>query len=276
MNIEKVKNYNHKILALLGTVILLLAIVSLIFFIYFVISEIGRSTSHNNHDDGILSDDKIEELQQEKKRQQLISYEIPRLIDTLNLVYIIPVSHKTLRSAEYITDNISTKNEDMNSLVVKERNLSQYYGDYNNLLIYDFKNSIVKKLFKDRVNFGNIRTEYFKDDILILIEASSNDTYKDGVINLIDFKSLYIYSLKDKELKTINWENADISQILFIENSKDLLIKFGIDQNKDGKYDELYEPSLIKKFNFTTDELSNVVDETIDKELQKKLEGTKE
>ena len=276
MNIEKVKNYNHKILALLATVILLIAVAGLFLMIYFVVTEIGKSNYDGNQDEGILSDDKIEVLQQEKKRQQLISYEMPRLIDTLNLVYIIPVSHKTLNGAEYIDGNLLSKIEEGGSLKSDGRYSSQHYGDFNNLLIYDYATSNVRKLFNDRVNFGNIRVEYFKDDILILLEASGNDTYKDGVINLIDFKSLYIYSLKDKELKNITWENADISQVLFIENNKDLLIKFGTDQNKDGKYDESCEPSLIKKYNFTTGELSNVVSEGLDKELQKKLEGTKE
>lgn len=30
-----------------------------------------------------------------------MSYEIPRLVDTLNLIYIIAASHKTLNGAEY-------------------------------------------------------------------------------------------------------------------------------------------------------------------------------
>jgi hypothetical protein len=276
MNIEKLKNYNQKLLAILGTIIVLIAIVGFIFITYFAIDEISRSNKYKNQEDGILSDEKIEELQEENKRKQLISYDIPRLIDTLNLIYIIPVSHKTLKSAEFIADEEVLGLMDFSGSIKTDRRYSsQYYGDFNNLLIYDLKENNTKKLFTERVNFGNIKAEYFDDDILILLEVSNQDTYKDGVVNLMDFKSLFIYSLKEKELRKIHQKNMDVSQVQFVENSKDLLIKFGVDQNGDGKYDEYSEPSIIKKYKFKKDELTNIVDENIDKELQQKLEGTK-
>ncbi len=276
MNIERLKNYNQKLLAILGTTIVLIVIVGFILITHFAIDEISRSNRYRNQEDGILSDEKIEKLQEENKRKQLISYDIPRLIDTLNLIYIIPVSHKTLKSAEFIDDEEALGLMDFRGSIKSERRYSsQYYGDFNNLLIYDFKENNTKKLFADRVNFGNIKAEYFRDDILILLEVSNQDTYKDGVVNLMDLKSLFIYSFKEKELRKIHQKNMDVSQVQFVENSKDLLIKFGVDQNGDGKYDEYFEPSIIKKYNFMKDELTNIVDENIDKELQQKLEGTK-
>ncbi len=276
MDINKIKNYNQKILAILGTVVVLIGIVGLILITSLTISEIRSSFRFNNQDDGILSDEKIEKLQQENKRKQLISYEIPKLVDTLNLIYIIPVSHKTLNSAEFIADEEVLGLMDFSGSVKSDKRYSsQYYGDFNNLLVFDVKKNDIKKLFTDRVNFGSIKTEYFQDDILILLEVANQDTYKDGVINLMDFKSLFIYSLKDKVLKKINYKDADISQVQFIENSKDLLIQFGIDKNKDGKFDQYSEPSIIKKYNFKESELVNIIDENIDKELQENLEGTK-
>ena len=71
MNIDKIKNYNQKVLAVLGTVVALIAVVGLISIIIFTINEIGRTFRHNNQNNGILSDEKIEELQQENKRKQL-------------------------------------------------------------------------------------------------------------------------------------------------------------------------------------------------------------
>ena len=273
MNIEKIKNYNQKILAILGTVVILIAIVGLISITYFAITEISRSHSYNNQDNGILSDEKIEKLRQENKRQQLISYEIPRLVDTLNLVYIIPVSHKTLNSAEFIDEDVLRLTNTRGSHKIDSRYSKQYYGDFNNLLIYDYKSDNIEKLFEDRVNFGNIQTEYFKDDIIILFKAATKDTYKDGVINQLDYKTLFLYSLKDKKLKEIKLKNADVFQINFVENSKDLIVKFGLDYNKDGKFDKYTEPSLIKKYDFKSGELKDIVSEKINKELQMKLEG---
>lgn len=276
MNIEIIKDYNQKLLAVLGTVIVLMLIIGLISFTYIAIIEMTNYYDNNNQEEGILSADKIEKLQLENKRQQLISYDIPVLIDTLNLVYIIPVSHKTLNGAEYIGNATLGLMNTTGSVKSDKRYSSNQYGDYNNLLIYDSKKNNIKKLFDNRVNFGSLRTEYFDDDILILIEVSDKDTYKDGVINLEDLKFLCIYSLKDKDLRIIKIDNTDISKVSFVENSKDLFIKFGIDQNRDGKYSEYYEPSMIKKYNFKTRELTDIIDDEINNELQKKLEGTRQ
>ena len=275
MNIEKIKNYNQKLLAILGTVLLLISIVGLISIIYFAITEINRSYRYNNQDVGILSDEKIEELQQENKKQQLISYEIPRLVDTLNLVYIIPVSHKTLNSAEFIDKDVLGLMNTHRSKKIDSRYSKQYFGDFNNLLIYDYKSDNIERLFEDRVNFENIQIEYFMDDIILLFKAATKDTYKDGVINQLDYKILFLYSLKDKMLKEIKLKNADVYQIKFVENSKDLIVKFGLDHNKDGKFDVSTEPSLIKKYDFKRGELKDIVSEKINKELQMKLEGRK-
>ena len=276
MNIEKIKNYNQKLLALFGTIIIIMAVFGLISVVYLTVNDIIRSSQYTYQEEGILSDEKIEELQQEKKRKQIISYEIPILVDSVNFVYMIPVSHKTLNGTEDIDDGLLAM-KDYRSYSEKDygKYSSQYYGNHNNLLIYDLKTKSVKKLFDKRINFGTIRTEYFKDDILILFEAASKDTYKDGVVNLLDYKTLYIYSLKENELREVSMKNTDIFQIDFIGNSKDLLISFGIDYDKNGQFVEYNEPLIIKKYNFSTRELETVVSNELDKELQQKLEGTK-
>ena len=151
-----------------------------------------------------------------------------------------------MNSAEFIDEEVLGLMNTRGSYKVNSRYSKQFYGDFTNLLIYDFNNDSTTKLFANRVNFKNIQTEYFNDDILVLFKASTEDTYKDGVINQLDYKTLFIYSLKDKVLKEIGLENADVSQFNFVENSKNLIIKFGLDHNKDGKFDEYSEPSLIE------------------------------
>jgi hypothetical protein len=63
------------------------------------------------------------------------------------------------------------------------------------------KNEETDKSFDERVNFSKINTEYFSDDILLLFKVAKKNTHKDGVINLLDFKSLYIYSINEKKIK---------------------------------------------------------------------------
>jgi hypothetical protein len=273
----KIEKYNQKLLAVLGTVGVIFLIVALIAFISITIME-HRRYNDDDIETGILSDEKIEKLQKENKREQVISYETPKLIDTLNLVYIIPVSHKTLNEKEDINGLLnaySSSANDFNENLLDSRYSGGFYGAFNNVIIYNPKDGTNKKLFDARVNFNDIKTEYFDKEILLLIKASEKDTYKDGVINLKDFKSLYIYSFSQKKMKKVGIEGMDVYNYKFINNSNDLVIGFGVDKNNDGHYEEYNEPTLFKKYDFESGDLSDIVGEKINSDLQKTLEGTK-
>ena len=278
MKIEKVKNYNQKLLAVLGTIGGIFLIVALVSFISIVIQE-HRRYDYNEPETGILSEEKIEKLQKENKREQVISYETPILIDTLNSKYIIPVSHKTLNEKEDIGLNgllnayAGSSNSDSDG-IKDERYSREYYGEYNNIIVFDELNSKNKKLFKERINFNEIKSEYFGKEILVLLKASREDTFRDGVINLKDLTSLYIYSMKENKMRKIGIEGMDVYSYKFINNSKNLIIEFGIDKNKNGTFESYNEPIILKKYNFEREKLEEIIDKKINSELQKKLEGT--
>ncbi|WP_299135705.1 hypothetical protein [uncultured Tenacibaculum sp.] len=278
MKIEKVKNYNQKLLAILGTIGGICIIIALISFISLLIKEQKRF-DYNEPETGILSEEKIEKLQKENKREQVISYETPILLDTLNSKYIIPVSHKTLEEEEEISGllgltNGFTGSESKEYVKKDERYSKRIYGEFNNVIIYEANSGINRKLFDKRINFDKIKTEYFKNEIIILIKASEKDTFKDGVINLKDFSSLYIYSLNEKNIRKIGIEGMDVYSFNFINKSKDLIVEFGIDKNKDGSFENHNEPTIIKKYDFKNDKLIEIIDSKINSELQKTLEGT--
>lgn len=278
MNNDKLKNYNQKLLALLGTIMVLIAIFSLIMIIIFSVSELNWMLQSGDDEPGILSEERIEELQKENKRLQVISYNFPSLVDTLNSKYMIPVIHKTLNASEFIDEELLGL-FDMRGYPdgkMDNRYSSSIYGSFNNLLIYDLKKDSVSTLFDKRVNFAEINTNHIDEDILVIMKVASEDTFRDGVINLGDMKSLYLYSFSDEELRNIYIEGLDALYYKFIENSKDLLIEFGIDYDKDGKYDASYEPSLIKKYDFANDRLIDIIDKSTSDQLQKLLEGTKD
>ncbi|MEP1489410.1 MAG: hypothetical protein ABJK28_13390 [Algibacter sp.] len=134
----KIEKYNQKLLAILGTVGVLFSTVALIAFISITIME-HRRYNDDDIETGILSDEKIEKLQKENKRKQVISYKTPKLIDTLNSVYIIPVSHKTLNEKEDINGLLSTYASsagDFNRTLLDSRYSNRFYGAFNNVVIY--------------------------------------------------------------------------------------------------------------------------------------------
>ena len=66
----------------------------------------------------------------------------------------------------------------------------------------------------------------------------------------------------------------DVYNYKFINNSKDLVIGFGVDKNNDGQYEEYNEPTLIKKYDFKSEALTDIIDPKISSDLQKTLDGT--
>jgi hypothetical protein len=272
---EKLKKYNQKLLAVLGTLAILFLIVGLIGIIGILIQEYQRTSYYDRQDDGILSEEKIEELQKENKREQVISYETPKLIDTLQQLYIIPVSQKSLQDAEYIDTGLL--NMYSNDLYVEKKDVRYskgYFGNFNNIIVYNQKTGNTQKLFTERVNFDGIQTTYFEDDIFLLCKVATKDTFKDGVINLLDFKSLYIYSFASKKLLKVGNNELNVIDYKFITNSKELIIRFGIDKNDNGKYEEYREPSILKRYNFQTETLTDIIDTKLHNELQQLLEGS--
>ena len=273
MKIEKIKNYNQMLLAVLGTIAILFALVGLIAFMGTVINEL-RWNRYKDVEGGILSGEKIEELQKENEREQVISYELPKLTDTLNSVYIIPISHKTLNEPEQIEGLLDIYQNSKGKLKSDNRYANRFYGAYNNLIVYDQKTGTGNRLFDQRVNFNEIEVEYFDDDILLLLRVAEKDTHKDGVINMLDFKNLYIYSLGEKQLKKIGNEDMDVLRHQFLNESKDVIIQFGIDKNSNGKYEEYNEPAIIKRYHYSTGSLNDIVNPTTHANLQMMLEGT--
>lgn len=89
-----------------------------------------------------------------------------------------------------------------------------------------------------------------EDDVFIVFAVAATDSYKDGIVNSKDLKKLYIYSVKEQKLKDIGLNNADVITYKFIGESKNLLVQFGIDYNKDGKYDSSKEPKTPRSFNY--------------------------
>jgi hypothetical protein len=269
MNIEKVKNYNQKLLAVFGTLAVVFVAGAMLISLAVFISDIwpgGR-----NIQDGLLSDEQAAGLQQENKRKQIVSYGMPDLIDTVNLVYIVPVAAQTLERPEGTVPE-ALDLYPSSSFGKTER---YYYSSprFTNLLVYDSKNETAEQLFSQRVLAGMYHPAYFQDDILLLFLFADKDTNNDGAINLDDYTALGIYSFRNKELLRVAREGCTVCAYNFIEGSKDLLVMFGSDKDKNGQYNESKEPSFVMHYHCQTRQLTDIVPEEMQDNLQRLVEG---
>ena len=282
MKIEKIKNFNQVILAIAGILGLLLLLV----FIVAAISDLcrtwdvgsGRNTTITN---SLISEEKVETLSQENLRLQIISYESPKLIDTLNAVYIIPISVSTLNKPETIveaagSDGLLALYDPYSSFTRKKGYYEENYfeGLFANLIVYQPIENKTILLFNERIMLSGLRTYDFKDDILLVFYTAEKDSNKDGLVNFNDDTNLCIYSLKSGKIHRIAEGTNSITDYQFIEKSKDLLVEFSLSQYNDVKF-KSYKPRKIMKYEFKTEKLSEVVPNQIQQQMQNLVEGKK-
>ncbi|NMA73755.1 MAG: hypothetical protein GX963_06245 [Bacteroidales bacterium] len=240
----------------------------------------GPRRSYDFDPQGLISEDNVNLLNEEYLRKQVVSYETPLLIDTLNSIYIIPVSIKTLKKPEEVVA-VNEQHLDLLDVSFNARRLkkSSYYnyrqfdGNYANIIIYNAMQDRTFSLFNERIIIGNVEAYYFQDDILMVFYTASKDTDKNGVIDLSDLRSLCIYSLNTGEMRVITDEENQIMHYGFIENSKNLLVEFKLKDYKESQFASIGSPRKIMKYAFDTKKLRNVIPDDIQKEMQKLVEG---
>lgn len=272
MDINKIKDFNQKVLAIFGS----LAIIFVAILIYWAISELisSRSRRHSNEAE-IISNEKANENFENNIRTQQVSFENLLLVDTVNTVYLIPVSQTSLKMAEYLSK--SDKSRGDQSLLNLYGGRSDFYYDnhsFNNALIYDARDASVQKLFDKRLSINRITIEKIAGKSYVLIAATDKDTNKDGILDVEDFKTLYIYSTEAKTLTEIKSENTDFVEYKVILEKELLIINYGLDKNKNGKYN-WDEPMIMKGYTLRDKKLSDIIAPELIHELQNTLDGKK-
>ena len=279
MKIEKIKNFNQIILAIvgvLGLILLLMLIISLASDL--LRDRKGGCRNNLTTTNGLITEEKIEKLNLENKHMQIVSYESPRLVDTVNTVYIIPISVSTLDKPKTIPPPPELLSKHVVSVDLDSYNTERYYrensfpGLFSNLIVYQPIEKKTVLLFNERIMLNRLRTYYFKDDILLIFFTAEKDTNNDGLINFNDDANLCIYSLKTGKMRRIVEGVNSITDYKFITNSKDLLIEFSLSQYNDIKF-KSDKPRKIMKYEFETEKLTEVVPANIQQHMQKLVEG---
>jgi len=265
MENEKLKTYNRRVIAALVSVLLIMAIIGLIVMVFTISKPLFPDKKPRINT--LLSDEKVENLKSDSLRQQIISYQSPYLIDTLNLIYLIPVDVKTLEKLEKTDREItSVKKERMAYEVYNEAN---FEGSFSNLIVYDYKNNSTQKVCNSRMIGMNLKIKSFDDEILLVFSGADTDSNKDEIVNYLDFKSLFIYSLKEKKLQKFGIKNSSVSAFDFVENKKDILVTWKYDRDTDNEFDQETEPTFVTRYDHTQKSMAPIIDSKLEKEIQK-------
>jgi|SRR6056297_1374954 len=268
MNIEKIKNYNQKMLAAFITVIVIASTIGLISLIVLIVSELIPNNRQPSNT--LLSDDKVEELKKDSLRQQIISFDSPILVDTLNLTYIIPVTIKNLAEPEKMDDGVlGLLDGDFRKSSRTKYRERRFYSTFNNLIVYDYNSQNSEKISDYRLIGADLSFKYFNDEIIVVFMGAEKDTDHDKNITLYDFKSLFIYSLQDRKLKRIDLENSTVISYEYVENKKDILVRFGYDRNKNSLFESDIEPTFVMRYDSELNNLNHIVNKELENDIQR-------
>ncbi len=276
MDIEKIKNYNTKVLAIFLTTLVAFAVIGLISFIIFLFTEVFHfpQNSSTYTPEGIQVEEPQQNSETGNDNQLHVSYSFPQLADTLNQLYIISVGHQTKYEIE---SSLNKRGKFLSSSSSESNNTYDYNTQATsvNLLIYDAKNAKLEKLFKQQILMGNYDTYYDKDDVIIVFEAVDKDSNKDGRITLDDETSLYFYSLRNKTMKLAKMEGETVLQYEFNIKTRNAMIRFGDDPNNRKDKNEIVSPGTLCRYDFDSDKLSKINDIQLNTELETIAGGKK-
>ena len=267
MKIEKIKNFNQYVLAVVAS----LGAILMLVFVVMALGELFRDMKYwfrPAQNQNIVAEDVAQKNLKENKRTHLVSFKEFILVDTVRQVYLMPVSQTKLLQYEKMDDGLLSLTNKVGS---RDSYGYNYYSSNNNILIYS-GNSFERKVFDKRVNINEIHIEKVKQEPIVLLAVIHEDSNKDNVLEEGDLRTLHIYSTKNKKLHSIKVPNSTFLNFHILNSKNEVVIRLGLDRNKNGKFD-WDEPAIFKHYSLTDKTLTDLVNKELMQELQATLDG---
>jgi hypothetical protein len=263
---ERIKRYNQILLAILGTVGILLG---LAVFGFLLMDFFNSSWGPSRTDSGIIAGDEIEQLRTDSLRQQVISFDRIRLIDTIQGIFLIPVEFANLEKKE------SIEKEYYEGRGSFELNKSyQKFQQYSNLILHQPSTGLQQELFDKRVSISRYELIERTGQIILLISYVDEDTNKDNRLDSRDLQRLAYVVMGQNELITVKQvPNSSFIRGFSLHERNEIIVQIGFDKDKDGKFEYGTEPKHFFQLPIGSTELSPLLSEEMIKRLQQRLDG---
>lgn len=264
---DKLTRYNQKLLAVIGTTVLVITGLAVLIGIGgFIISLIASNDTNNT---GVIVQDnpKIESDSSEYIRVQEISFGSPIQLDSAQSKYLISVGQVNLETPENV------EFEPSRSYNFSKVSYPSRYGLFNNFVYTDFSNNTNEKIFDYQVALT--RWVYIKQDSneAILFKGTSSDDNNDKQMNSNDYQSIFAFYLDDLQLIEYHFENQTVIKFKAMEKTNLVSIQLGIDKNKDFEFDSSTEPQVITSLNLSSRKIEKLVSPELQSDIQKIIDG---
>ncbi|WP_207430951.1 hypothetical protein [Sabulibacter ruber] len=263
---ERLRAYNQKLLAFIGTLIAAGVLGLFLVGAFLLVIELfdNQGSDYEEAPSISLPGKKTGGTKQQQRKQE-ISFHSPDLIDTATHLYLIPVS---LRNTPQNVDQrtMETMVEAVTSSSRGYREGYHYEGAYSNIVLYDQPRGTTHAVFNQTVNLGSFRNFQIKGQQYLLIKGCRKDTNQDAKLNEEDLQSFYVYDVAAKRLQEISFPNMGLETYTVLHQSDQIVLSFGVDQNQDGILER--EPMVLKRYSLTDRKAVDLINPNLVKQLQ--------
>ena len=254
---KKIEKYNQKVLAILGTMAVIgLGSLLIVGAIGLIGSLVTYLTAKPRVDNAITISPK--DSTNHVIRDQEITFRMPQLVDTLNSIYLIPVSQVNLEQPEevsYAPPKFGFSGSRSKLNVERLR----YSGDYNNIVVYDQKKERQSIVFDRKANISNFEYVSIEGRDYIFIRASCSDSDKNNKLNRQDLASFFVYNIASNQLKEFSFPQSGLIDFYITEHPYDIVLQFAKDKDGDGNINGSHEPRYLKRVSLKDEQVYDLI-----------------
>ncbi len=268
---DKLTRYNQKLLAIIGTAIIVAAGLALIIGLGgLLISLIGFSGSGDN---GIRIQNPAETSNDSTSfvRTQEVTFNPPFQLDTAQTKFLIPVGQVNLKTDE----KISFESGHGLKFSSGAYRYESHYGLFNNFVYLHHSKDLTQKLFEKQVAITH--WAFLKNDTIevLLFKGTSTDDNSDNQMDSDDYQSLFAYYLNDSQLIQYDFKDKTVLDFDPMKKTDLVSIELGIDKDKDFDFETTSEPQVISALNIRTRKLEHLISDEMKNEIQSIIDGRK-
>lgn len=265
---DKLTRYNQKLLAIIGTMLLIATAGALLIGIgAFIVSVIDFSDT----DVGIkVNDHTIADADSVSyTRYQEICYDSPVQVDSAQALFIIPVGQINRETRQMY------KSEEYKIALSSSNSFRPFqFSLYNNFVLYDNISKESKNIFDELVAISRWQViEKDKSNYALAFIGANTDSNSDKKIDRQDFQIFYIYYLSDRKLMKYSFQGRTVTELMPMRDTDLIAIKLGNDSDNNLEYSPESEPNEIVTLNLETRNISEIVPVVLKSKIQALIDG---
>jgi len=253
---ESLEKYNHKLFAIIGSVIVGGGILMLAGGMISGLFSVFSSRSHQQ--DGLHANS--EGFIEGEQNENIITYFEPIQLDTAQAKYLTPIGF------------VSQEKEERSTFGSRSKYWKGASGVFSNFIYLNFNLDIRIQIFNEKIVISE--WSFIKSDSteLLFFLGVNNDTNKDGEINAEDNKSLFVYYIQDKKLKTYSFSNKTVLNYKSLAKTRLVSITLGIDVDGNQEFESYKEPKEIKLLEINSQKVVDLVSPQMHKSISTLIE----